>query len=310
RVHYDKLLLATGSEPRRLKVPGADLDGVLYLRNLADSDAIKQAIEAGGPIVVVGAGWIGLEVTAAAREADVAVTVLEAAELPLQQALGDEVAQVFADLHREHGVDLRLGCGIASISGDDGRVTGVVAADGSPIEAATVIVGIGAEPRTSLAADADLVVSSGVHVDPHLFSSDAQILAAGDIAAIEHHVLHERIRVEHWANALATGPVAARSMLGQDVVLDELPYFFTDQYDLGMEYIGHADPATTDRVVLRGDVDGRAFHAFWLTGGTVRAGMHVNLWDDGIEPAKRLILEGRPVDPDRLADASVPLSEL
>ena len=309
RVHYDRLLLATGSEPRRLDVPGADLQGVRYLRTLPDSDAIKQTIEAGGPIVVVGAGWIGLEVAAAARENGVEVTVLEVADLPLQQVLGDEVASVFADLHREHGVDLRLGTGIASIEGTDGRVSAVTTSDGSSVPAAAVVVGIGASPRTSLAEDAGLVVDNGVHVDPHLFSSDPVILAAGDIAAVEHPVLHQRIRVEHWANALATGPHAARSMMGQDVVFEELPYFFTDQYDLGMEYIGYTTPGTVDEVVLRGDVAGRAFYAFWLTSGRVAAAMHVNLWDDGIDPAKALILDGGRVDTAKLADPSVPLAE-
>src|SRR5690625_1102010 len=306
RVRYDRLLLATGSEPRRLDVPGADVGGVLYLRNLGDSDAIKQAIGDGGPIVVVGAGWIGLEVAAAARTADVAVTVLEAADLPLA-GLGPDVAGVFADLHRQHGVDLRLGTGIGSVNSDGGRVTSVTASDGTVIEARTVVVGIGASPRTGLAEDAGLDVDDGVHVDPHLFTSDSQILAAGDIAAVEHPVLHQRIRVEHWANALATGPRAAQSMLGHDVIADELPYFFTDQYDLGMEYIGHAPPDAFDSVVLRGDVEQRAFYAFWLSGGRVLAGMHVNLWDDGVDPVKALILDGRAVDPGRLADTNVSL---
>ena len=309
RIHYDQLLLATGSQPRRLDVPGADLGGVLYLRNLADSDAIKQAIAEGGPIVVVGAGWIGLEVAAAARAADVAVTVLEAADRPLA-GLGDEVSAVFADLHREHGVDLRFGTGVTSVEGDGGRVSAVTASDGSVIEAKAVVVGIGASPRTALAEEAGLDVDNGVHVDPHLFSSDAQIVVAGDIAAIEHPVLHQRVRVEHWANALATGPHAARSMLGQDVIFDELPYFFTDQYDLGMEYIGHAPPGGFDSVVLRGDVEQRAFYAFWLAGRRVVAGMHVNLWDDGVDPIKSLILDGGDVDLDRLADPNVALEDM
>ncbi|MDN5852918.1 MAG: FAD-dependent oxidoreductase, partial [Actinomycetia bacterium] len=223
---------------------------------------------------------------------------------------GEEVSGVFADLHRQHGVDLRLGTGITSIDSEGGQVTSVTASDGSVIEAKTVVVGIGAAPRTALAEDAGLDVENGVHVDPHLFSSDAQILVAGDIAAIEHPVLHQRIRVEHWANALATGPHAARSMLGQDVIFDELPYFFTDQYDLGMEYIGHAPPGGFDSVVLRGDVGQRAFYAFWLAGRRVVAGMHVNLWDDGVDPVKRLILDGYAVDDVKLADTSVPLDQV
>lgn len=309
RVSYDKLLLATGSWPRRIDIPGADLEGVLYLRDLPESDAILEAIESKRPLVVVGAGWIGLEVAAAARTHGVDVTVLEVADLPLQQVLGDEVARVFADLHRDHGVDLRLGTAIASIEGDGGHVSGVVTQGGERIDAGAVVVGIGADPQSDWAQAAGLAGSDGLDVDDRLRTSDPDIFAAGDIAAVDHPILKRRVRVEHWAWANDSGPVAARAMLGEEVSYEALPFFYSDQYDLGLEYIGYAPPHEVERVVLRGDVAGLAFQAFWLGDKRVLAGMHSNMWDDGIDPIKELVASRRTVDPDRLADDTVPLSE-
>ncbi|HEU4540761.1 MAG TPA: FAD-dependent oxidoreductase [Jiangellaceae bacterium] len=309
RLGYRKLLLATGSEPRRLDVPGADLADVRYLRNLPDSDHLRDVLVEGHRVAVIGGGWIGLEVAAAARTHGAEVTVVEIADLPLLGVLGEDVALAFAGLHREHGVDLRLGTGVSEIVGDNGRVVAVVTADGHEIMADTVVVGIGIRPRVELAAAAGLAIDDGVAVDAGFRTSDSDIYAAGDVAAIDHPLLGSRVRVEHWQNALDGGPVAARSMLGQDVSWDKLPYFFTDQYDLGMEYIGHAPPGSYDNVVLRGDVPGRAFQAFWLQEGRPIAGMHVNLWDDGISPIEEFVRSGRTVDPSRLADPDVPLSE-
>jgi 3-phenylpropionate/trans-cinnamate dioxygenase ferredoxin reductase component len=309
RLRYEKLLLTTGSTPRRLDVPGADSDGVLYLRELPDSDLIRAALKSGRRIVVIGAGWIGLEVTAAARHHGADVTVLEVGDLPLQRVLGDDVAKVFADLHREHDVDLRLGTGVERIRSGESRLA-VVDSTGDEIEADAVVVGVGIRPTLELAEAAGLSIDDGVAVDASLRTSEPDIYAAGDVAAAEHPILGTRIRVEHWANALNGGPVAARSMLGQDVVYDELPYFFTDQYDLGMEYIGHAPPGSYDRVVVRGDLAGREFQAFWLSGGRALAGMHVNLWDDGIDPIKQVVATGRVLDADRLADPAVPLDQV
>ncbi|AYY12384.1 NAD(P)/FAD-dependent oxidoreductase [Actinobacteria bacterium YIM 96077] len=313
RVHYDKLLLATGSTPRRLDVPGVELESVHYLRELADADHLLDILDPPHRLVVVGGGWIGLEVAAAARTADVDVTLVETAELPLQGALGNDAARVFADLHREHGVDLRLGSSVQEVIGDDGRVVAVRTDTGDEIMADTVVVGIGARPLVDLAEAAGLDVDGhggGVLVDAGLRSSDEDIYAAGDIASVDHPVLGDRVRVEHWANALDSGPAAARSMLGHEVSYDRLPFFFTDQYDLGMEYIGYAPPGAYDDVVFRGDVEGRAFHAFWLSGGRVRAGMHVNLWDEGIGPVEELVRSGRTVDPSRLTDTDVPLHHM
>jgi 3-phenylpropionate/trans-cinnamate dioxygenase ferredoxin reductase component len=308
RLGYEKLLLTTGSIPRRLSVPGAESDGVLYLRELPDSDRIRAALTSGARIVVVGAGWIGLEVAAAARHHGADVTVLEVADLPLQRVLGDDIARVFADLHREHDVDLRLGTGVEQFRPVGGGLS-VVDSTGDAIDADTVVVGVGIRPALDLAEVAGLSIDDGVAVDASLRTSAPDVYAAGDVAAAEHPILGTRIRVEHWANALNGGPVAARSMLGQDVVYDELPYFFTDQYDLGMEYIGHAPPGSYDRVVVRGDLAGREFQAFWLSGGRALAGMHVNLWDDGIDPIKEVVASGRVLDPDRLADPAVPLGD-
>jgi 3-phenylpropionate/trans-cinnamate dioxygenase ferredoxin reductase subunit len=309
RVGYAKLLLATGSAPRRLTVPGADADGVFYLRRVGDSDRIRTALAAASRVAVIGAGWIGLEVAAAARTAGAEVTICEVAELPLLRVLGPEVAQVFADLHRQHGADLRFGVGVEEISVTGGRAAGVRLADGGQVEADAVIVGIGITPNSQLAEAAGLETGDGVVVDAGLRSSDPDIFAAGDVASAYHPLLGRHIRVEHWANALNQPQAAARAMLGQDVAYDRVPYFYTDQYDLGMEYSGYVEPGGYDQVVFRGEVDKREFVAFWLSGGRVLAGMNVNVWDvnDAIQD---LVRGGQAVDPARLADPGVPLDQV
>ncbi|MGW1790259.1 NAD(P)/FAD-dependent oxidoreductase [Streptomyces tubercidicus] len=309
RLGYAKLLLTTGSTPRRLPVPGADLDGVHYLRRLADSERLQEVNRSASRIVVIGAGWIGLETAAAARTAGVEVTVLEAAPLPLLRVLGPEVARIFATLHTDHGVELRGGAQVAEITGTNGAVDGVRLADGSLIGADAVIVGIGITPNTELAAAAGLKVDNGIVVDERLRSSHPDIFAAGDVANAYHPLLGRHLRVEHWANALHQPKTAAKAMLDQDVRYDRLPYFFTDQYDLGMEYTGYVEPEGYDRVVFRGDTDAREFIAFWLSGGRVLAGMNVNVWDV-VEPIRALVTSGQAVDPERLADPDVPLPEL
>ena len=305
---YAKLLLATGSSPRRLTVPGADLDGVLCLRSAFDSDRLKAALRDASRVAIIGGGWIGLETAAAARHAGAAVTVLEASELPLLRVLGREAAEVFAGLHREHGVDLRCGVQVAEITGASGRADGVRLADGRRVQADAVIVGVGITPNSQLAAQAGLKTGNGIVVDAQLRSSDPDIYAAGDVASAFHPLLGRHIRVEHWANALNQPLIAARAMLGQDVVYDRVPYFFTDQYDLGMEYSGHVDPGGYDRVVFRGDVPGREFLAFWVAGGRVLAGMNVNIWDVN-ETIQAIVRDGRVVDPASLADPDVPLEQ-
>jgi len=309
RFGYARLLLATGSSPRRLTMPGTDADGVFYLRRVGDSDQIKAAFQAASRIAVIGAGWIGLETAAAARAAGVEVTILEAAELPLLRVLGPEVAQVFAGLHREHGVDLRFGVQVSEVTGSAGRADGVRLADGSHVEADAVVVGVGITPNSQLAEAAGLETRNGVVVDAQLRSSDSDIFAAGDVASAYHPALGRHIRIEHWANALHQPQAAARAMLGQDVAYDRVPYFYTDQYDLGMEYSGYVEPGGYDQVVFRGDVKRREFIAFWLADGRVLAGMNVNVWDVS-EMIQALVRSGRSADPGRLADPGVPLDEL
>jgi len=306
-VEYAKLLLATGSSPRRLPVPGAALNGVLTLRNVGDSERIKAAFTEGAQVVIIGGGWIGLETAAAARAAGAAVTVLEAAELPLLRVLGPEIAQVFAGLHREHGVDLRCGVQVAEITGHGGTADGVALADGTRIPADTVIAAVGITPNTQIAAAAHLAVDNGIRVDEQLRTADPDIYAAGDVASAFHPLLGTHVRVEHWANALHQPQAAARAMLGQPVSYDRVPYFFTDQYDLGMEYSGYAVPGDYDKVVFRGDVAGREFVAFWLGhGGRVLAGMNVNVWDvtDAIQA---LVRSGQAVSAAALSDPGTPL---
>ena len=306
RVEYDRLLLATGSSPRTLSLPGSTLEGVLSLRTIEDSDAIRDALQPGRRVVLIGGGWIGLEVAAAARERGAQVTVLESLELPLVRVLGPTIAQVFAGLHREHDVDLRTEVVVEAIEGD-GVVTGVRLASGEVVPADTVIVGIGAAPNVGLAQDAGLDVDNGITCDAVGRTSDWDIFAVGDVANVEHPFLGRRVRVEHWANALNQPQVVAPAMLDEDGPDPELPYFYTDQYDLGMEYTGMADPG--DAVVVRGDLASREFIAFWTREGRVIAGMNVNIWDV-TEPIKALIQSRQAIDPARLADPSVPLEQL
>ncbi|HSR25271.1 MAG TPA: FAD-dependent oxidoreductase, partial [Candidatus Eisenbacteria bacterium] len=289
----------------RLAVPGAGLDRVHYLRRIEDSDRLRAALAAASRAVIVGGGWIGLEAAAAARAAGVQVTVLEQAELPLLRVLGEEAARVFADLHLDNGVDLRCASAVAELTGENGAVTGVRLGDGSELPADVVLVGVGITPDSALAADAGLEVGNGVTVDERLRTSDPDVFAAGDVANAYHPRLGRHVRVEHWANARRQAVVAAKAMLGQDVVYDRLPYFYSDQYDLGMEYTGYVEPGY-DRVVFRGDRARRKFIAFWLSDGRVLAGMNVNTWDV-TAPIAAMIESGRPVDPERLADPAVPL---
>jgi NADPH-dependent 2,4-dienoyl-CoA reductase/sulfur reductase-like enzyme len=310
-VGYDRLLLTTGASPRRLDIPGAGREGVLYLRTVGDSERLAAAFRGAGRVVTVGAGWIGLEVTAAAREAGCEVTVVEPEPTALYRAVGRELGEVFADLHREHGVQFRFGESVSELRGPgtDGAVGEVIISTGEALPADIVVVGIGATPNTGLAADAGLEVSNGVVTDAALRTSDPNIWAAGDLANSYHPLLGRRVRVEHWANALNSGPAAARSMLGQDVTYDPVPYFFSDQYDLGMETAGLPEPGTYDQVLYRGDRPGREFIAFWLAGGAVVAGMNVNVWDVN-DDIQALIRSGKQVDPASLTDPDVPLTDL
>jgi 3-phenylpropionate/trans-cinnamate dioxygenase ferredoxin reductase subunit len=310
RIGYSKLLIATGSSPRRVQIPGADLQGVLYLREVQDSDRIRAAFERSSRVAVIGGGWIGLETASAARTAGDEVTVLEMAELPLLRVLGHDVAEVFAKLHTDHGVDLRTGVQVAEITGSGGAANGVRLRDGTHVEADVVIVGIGITPNTGLASGAGLEVDNGIVTDAALRTSVPGIFAAGDVANAFHPLFGRNIRVEHWANARHQPVVAAKAMLGQDVAYDRVPYFYTDQYDLGMEYAGYVEQDDYAEVVFRGDVPGREFVAFWLSrDGRVLAGMNVNIWDVN-DAISALVRSGKPVSKDALTDSSVPLDSL
>jgi 3-phenylpropionate/trans-cinnamate dioxygenase ferredoxin reductase component len=290
---YDKLLLATGSSPRRLRTPGADLDGVVTLRTWDDALALRKRLVESAHIVIVGAGWIGCEVAAAARHHGASVTVVEPLSQPLVRVVGEQVGAAFADLHRDHGVDLRLGADVAGIIGD-GRVESVKLTDGSSLPAETVVVGVGVKPNVELAEAAGLdLADQGIAVNAVLQSSDPDIYAVGDIAAHDHPHYVGRVRVEHWAAAKDQGGHVAGNLLGADDPYELRPFFFSDQYDLGCEYRGLADPAR-DELVVRGDLRSREFTAFWLRDGGVVAAMNVNQWDDG-DNLQALVDSGAPL---------------
>ena len=306
RLRYDRLLITTGAEPRRLSIPGADLQGIHYLRSVQDSDGLRERLDHGGALVVVGAGWIGAEVAASARQRGLDVTVVEPLTVPLERVLGAEVGRIYRDVHADHGVRMLVGTGVDAFEGDT-AVERVRTSDGREVECDFAVVGIGVEPRAGLALRAGLPVVDGIVVDEHLETGVPGVFAAGDVANAQHPFFGERIRVEHWANALNQGPVAARNMLGQSVAYERLPYFFSDQYDVGMEYLGFA--RSWDRVVFRGDPATREFLAFWMVGDRVVAGMNVNVWEV-TDHIRALISERVAVDDRRLADPDVPLAEL
>jgi 3-phenylpropionate/trans-cinnamate dioxygenase ferredoxin reductase component len=291
---YDKLLIATGSAPRRLDVHGAELDGLLTLRTLEESLALREKFTEGAKIVIVGAGWIGCEAAAAARHHGAEVTMIEPRSQPLLLVVGEQIGATFAALHRDHGVDLRLGVTVKGFAGDDGVVSSVQVKSGHSVPADTVLIGVGAAPNIALADAAGLkLTDGGIAVDATLRSSDPDIYAAGDVAAHDHPKYRRRVRVEHWANAKDQGRHVAGNLLGAEAPYELRPFFFSDQYDLGCEYRGFADPAK-DRLVVRGDLASRDFTAFWIRDGAVAAAMNVNQWDDG-DALQELVDTGRQV---------------
>ncbi len=305
-IGYDQLLLTTGATPRTLSIPGADLAGIHYLRSLASCDALRAAIGEASRVVVVGGGWIGSEVAASARQMGKEVALVEAAAVPLERVLGAEVGAIFRDLHDEHGVELHLGVGVEGFAGHGGAEE-VALADGTVVAGDVFVVGVGVMPRTELVKGTGVVLDNGIVVDSHLASATPGIWAAGDVANAYHPLFGTHIRLEHWSAALNQGPVVAKNMLGQRVAYEKVPYFFSDQYDLGMEYNGFAP--TWDQVVYRGDKSRREVIVFWLDKGKVVAGMNVNVWDVADDIAE-LVRAKKTVDPDRLADASFELTAL
>jgi 3-phenylpropionate/trans-cinnamate dioxygenase ferredoxin reductase subunit len=305
-ISYDKLLLTTGAEPRRLPIQGAELDGVHYLRSLSDSDALRERLDAGSRVAIVGAGWIGSEVAASAMQRGLDVTLIDPLALPNERIFGPEIGSFYHDVHAKHGVRLALGEGVAAFEGDR-NVTAVRTDSGSTIECDFAVVGVGVAPRVQLAAEAGLEVANGIVVDEKLQTSAPNVFAAGDVANAWHPFYERRIRVEHWANALNQGPAAARAMIGEAVSYDRIPYFFSDQYDVGMEYSGFA--TDWDRVAFRGDRDSGEFVAFWIKRGQVVAGMNVNVWDVN-EQVQALIRSREQVNVDMLTDLDTPLESL
>jgi 3-phenylpropionate/trans-cinnamate dioxygenase ferredoxin reductase component len=293
-IDYETLVLATGARPRHLAMADDSGVQVVYLRTLDDSLALRDRLTPGTRVAIIGGGWIGLEVASAARQHDAEVTVLESLDLPLLRVLGPEVAQVFADLHREHGVDLRTGVQVSAITANGDGAT-VALGDGTALDVDLLVVGVGVEPNTDLAVAAGLVVDNGIRTDSRLRTGDEHAYAIGDVANADHPVLGHPIRVEHWDTAIKHGKALAATLTGTPTEADALPYFFTDQYDLGMEYVGNPGPEGYDRVVLTGDVPGRVFRAWWLRGDIVVAGMHVNDWD-AIDEIRRVVgtQEGPP----------------
>jgi 3-phenylpropionate/trans-cinnamate dioxygenase ferredoxin reductase subunit len=306
RIRHDQLLLATGTSPRRLSTPGAELSGVHYLRQLVDADALRQVLTASRQVVVIGAGWIGSEVAASARQLGAEVTMIDPGSVPLERVLGPEVGAVYRDLHAEHGVEMHFGVAVESIRGTT-AVEGVRLTNGTVLPAEVVVVGIGVTPRIELAQAAGLVTDNGIAVNEYLATSAPGVYAAGDVANAFHPLYGTRVRLEHWSAALNQGPTAAMNMLGEPTVYDKVPYFFSDQYDLGMEYRGWAP--VWDEVVFRGDPATRQFIAFWLRDSRVVAAMNANTWDAG-DALEALIGARLPVGHARLIDPDVDLASL
>ena len=305
-VPFTTAVVATGAKPRHLDVPGSDLAGIHYLRSIGDSGRLGEAIRTARRVAVIGAGWIGSEVAASARQMGADVVLIDPAPAPLHRVLGDQIGDVFRRLHADNGVQLRLRSGVAELRGTD-TVEQVVLSDGDVHPADLVVIGVGVTPRVELAVAAGLKVDNGIVVDEQLCSSAPGVYAAGDVASAWHPHYGHHLRVEHWANALNQGLTAGANAAGGTTPYSRLPYFFSDQYDLGMEYVGYSDP--TDTVAVRGSLADRQFIAFWHRDGVVTAAMNVNVWDV-VEDLKAIVAAGRVLEPELLADPAVALAEL
>jgi NADPH-dependent 2,4-dienoyl-CoA reductase/sulfur reductase-like enzyme len=280
---FSSLLLATGARVRTLPIEPTDQVEVHYLRSIDDSTALHARLGPDRHLLVVGAGWIGMEAAASARELGTTVTVVDPAEQPLLAVLGPEIGARFAAVHRDHGVDLRTRTALDHLDGGEAVLT-----DGSTIPVDTVLVGVGVVPNDDLASEAGLRVDNGVLVDSHLRTDHPRIFAAGDVANAMHPVLGERVRVEHWQNAIGQGKTAAHVLLGEPVSYTDLPYFFTDQYDLGMEYFGYIGSGGFDDLTVEPGKTDDAFAAYWSREGRLVAAMHVNQWDRSEELRDRV----------------------
>jgi 3-phenylpropionate/trans-cinnamate dioxygenase ferredoxin reductase subunit len=303
---FDACLLATGGRPRVLDVPGAELDGIHYLRTLRDAEALAGALAARPRVVVIGAGFIGAEVAASARMVGCEVTVIEVLDVPLLRVLGDEIGGVYAQIHRDHGVDLRLGEGVERFDGS-GRVEAVVGASGARYPADVVVVGVGIEPNVDLALGAGIACDNGIVVDDLCRTSAGKVFAAGDVARRPDVYSGGAIRPEHFQNAQNQGPAAARSMLGTGEPFREVPWFWSDQYDVNLQMLGYASP-DGERIV-RGSFEARDFIALFVESDHVVAAIALNRGRD-VAATRRLIERRVTVDRARLADEDVPLKDL
>jgi len=306
RLRFDRLLIATGGRVRRLAVPGAELEGVYYLRTMADCERIAAELAPGRRVVVIGAGFIGAEVAASARITGLEVTVLEGGQVPLGRALGPEMGRIYGDIHREHGIDLRPSTRIKRLEGSR-QVERVMTSDGEAVGCDFVVVGIGIDPETGLAEGTDIEVGNGIIVDEHCRTNVEGVFAAGDVANFPNPILEERLRLEHWANAQNQGVAAAKAMLGSEEPYADVPWFWSDQYDLNLQYVGYA--SSWDRIVVRGSVPERRFTAFYLKDGRLRAAMALNRARD-IRPSRELIRARVQVDAEKLQDEGLELRSL
>jgi 3-phenylpropionate/trans-cinnamate dioxygenase ferredoxin reductase component len=300
------LVLATGAQPVRLELPGGDLDGVYYLRTVEDAERLRAAISRAESMVILGGGFIGAEVAASATQMDTRVTILEVADTLWTRAVGPEMGRFFEAFLRDRGVHVRTRTRAERLEGGR-QVEAVVLPDGSRLPADLVVIGVGARPDTDLAERAGLPVDNGILVDGQLRAAGG-VWAAGDVANAEHP-LFGRIRIEHWAEALNQGLLAGRNLAGAGERYDRVPYFFSEQFDLYLSYLGHV--RIWDELVVRGsrEVAEPRFVAWYLRGGAPRAALIVND-QDAEDPVREVIRRGRPVDPVRLADPAVELGGL
>jgi 3-phenylpropionate/trans-cinnamate dioxygenase ferredoxin reductase component len=303
---YDQLLLTTGARPRRLAIPGSDGAPVLYLRDIGDALALRQVIGPGKHLVVIGAGFVGLEAAAIARQLDCAVTIIELAATPLARVAAPEIGAFFAGLHRRNGVVLHTGASVTAIDGRNGQVA-VALSTGDALVADAVLVGIGALPNTELARAAGLEVDDGVVVDQFGRTLDPEIFAAGDVTRHFNPLLGRSVRLEAWQNAQNQAIAVARIMAGGETHYAELPWFWSDQYDVNFQTAGA--PLRWDALAWRGRPEDGRFTLFYLDGGVPVAGATVNNARD-MRFVKLLVAQGRPLDPARLEDPAVKLAEL
>lgn len=305
-INWDKLVVAIGSRVRKIPIEGTDLDGVHYLRTIDDVDNIRKDVADAKRAVIVGGGYIGLEVAAVLRESNLKVTVVEMADRVMSRVVSPEISDFYQIEHASHGVKLRLSTGVTAIRGD-GRVSGVETDDGDLIKADVVVIGAGIVPNIELAEEAGLEVNDGIVVDDHCRTSDPDIYAVGDCTSHPSETYGRSLRLESVPNALEQAKTAAANICGEDVVYSEVPWFWSDQYDLKLQIAGLSHGY--DEVVIRGNPADRAFACLYLKDGILIATDAVNSPRDFMQ-SKALIASRAPMDKEALADPEKQLKEL